>query len=73
MTGFQPVFFGQPSKTKWKAGRPRLGLEDVVREDLREIGTSGENIRREAVNRLGWTSSLCCFVCLMQLGVAVSC
>ena len=36
-----------------KAGRPRLGLEDVINKDLKETGTSWEGEKREALNRLG--------------------
>ena len=39
---------GQPSRSKWKAGRPRMRWEDVVRKYLREIGTSCEGVKREA-------------------------
>jgi hypothetical protein len=34
------VLFGQPSRAKRKAGRPRLGWEDVIKKDLKEMGTS---------------------------------
>jgi hypothetical protein len=34
------VFFGQPSRAKRKAGRPRLGWGDVIKKDLKEMGTS---------------------------------
>ncbi|XP_065584543.1 uncharacterized protein LOC136043555 [Artemia franciscana] len=34
------VLFGQPSRGKQKAGRPRLGREDVIKKDLKEMGTS---------------------------------
>ena len=45
------VLFGQPSKAKRKAGRPPLGWVDVVKIDLREMGTSREGVKREALNR----------------------
>ena len=41
------VPFGQPSKAKRKPGRLRLGLEDVVKKDLREMGNSWEGVKRE--------------------------
>jgi hypothetical protein len=47
------VLFGQTSRAKQKAGRPRLGWEDVIKKDLRVIGTSWEGVTREALNRLG--------------------
>ena len=34
------VLFSQPSRAKPKPGRPRLGWEDVINKDLKEIGTS---------------------------------
>jgi len=34
------VLFGQPTEAKWKAGSPRLGWEDVINKDLKEMGTS---------------------------------
>ena len=46
--------FGQPSGAKRKAGRPRLGWEDVINKDLKGMGTSWEGVKRQALNRLGW-------------------
>ena len=48
------VLFDQPSRTKRKAGRPRLGWEDVIKKYLKEIGASWEAIKMEALNGLGW-------------------
>ena len=67
------VLFGQPSRAKRKAGRPRLGWEDVIKKDLKEMGTSWAGVKREALNRLGWRRSLRSCVGLSQLGAAVSC
>jgi hypothetical protein len=67
------VLFGQPSRAKPKAGRPRLGWEDVIKKDLKEIGTSWEGAKREALNRLGWRRSVRSCVGLRQLGAAMSC
>jgi hypothetical protein len=50
------VLFGQPSRTKRKTGRPRRGLEDVIKKDLKEMGTSWAGVKREPLNRLGWRS-----------------
>ena len=47
------VLFGLPSRAKWKAGRPRLGWDDVIKKDLKEFGTS-----RETLSRLGWRRSV---------------
>jgi hypothetical protein len=47
------VLFGQPSRDKQKAGRPPLGWEDVIKKDLKEMGTSWEGVKRETLNRLG--------------------
>ena len=47
------VLFGQPSRATRKAGRPRLGWEDVINKDLKEMGSSWEGIKTEALNRLG--------------------
>ena len=44
------VLFGQPSRATRKAGRSRLGLEDVINKDLKERGTSWEVVKREALN-----------------------
>jgi hypothetical protein len=46
------ALFGRPSRAKRKAGRLRLGWEDVIKKDLREMGTSWEDVKREALNRL---------------------
>jgi hypothetical protein len=52
------VLFGQPSRAKRKAGHPRLGWEDVIKKDSKEMGTSREGVKREAFNRLGWMRSV---------------
>ena len=64
------VLFGQPSAATLKAGCPRLGWEDVINKDLKEIGTSREGVKREALNRLGWKRSV--RSCAKRLGAAVS-
>ena len=65
------VLFGHPSGTKQKAGRPRLGWEDIINKDLKEMETSWEGVKREALNRLGWRRSVRNCV-LRRLGAAVS-
>jgi len=67
------VLFGQPSGATRKAGPPRLGWEDVINKDLKEMGTSWEGIKREALNRLGWRTRMRSCVDLRRLGAAVSC
>jgi hypothetical protein len=66
------VLFGQPSRAKQKAGRPRLGWEDVIKKDLKEMGTSWVGVKREALNRLGWRRIVRSCVGLRRLGAAVS-
>ena len=66
------VLFGQPSGATQKAGRPCLGWEDVINKDLKEMGTSWEGVKREALNRLGWRRSVRSCVGLRRLGAAVS-
>ena len=66
------VLFGQPSGATQKAGRPCLGWEDVINKDLKEIGTSWEGVKREALNRLGWRRSVRSCVGLRWLGAAVT-
>ena len=56
MTDCRILPFGQPSRAKRKAGRPRMGWEDVIKKTLKEMGTSWEGVKREALNRLGWRS-----------------
>ena len=65
------VLFGQPSVATGKAGRPRLGWEDVINKDLKEMGTSWKGVKREALNRLGWRRSVRSCVGLRWLGAAV--
>ena len=67
------VLFGQPSRAKRKAGHPRLGWEDVIKKDLKEMGTSLEGLKREALNTLEWKRSVSSCVCLGRVGVAVRC
>ena len=50
------VLVGQPSRVKRKEGCPTMAL-DIAREELREIGTSGEGVKREALNRLRFSSN----------------
>ena len=66
------VLFSQPSGGTRKAGRPCLGWEDVIIKDLKEMGTSWEGVKREALNRLGWRKRMRCCVGLRRLGAAVS-
>ena len=66
------VLFGQLSKTRGKAGRPRLGWKDVTKKDLKEMGTSWEGIKRDALNRLGWRRSVRSCIGIRRLGAAVS-
>ena len=48
------VLFGKPSGATRKAGRPRLGWEDCINKDLKEMETTWEGVKREALNRLDW-------------------
>ena len=66
------VLFGQPSGATRKAGCPCLGWEDVINKDLKEMGTSWDGVKREALNRLGWRRSVRSCVGLRWLGAAVS-
>ena len=66
------VLFGQPSEATQKTGRPCLGWEDAINKYLKEMGTSWEGVKREALNRLGWRRSVCSWVGLRWLGVAES-
>ena len=52
------VLFDEPSRTKQKAGRPQLGWENVIKKDLREMGTSREGVKKEDMNRLVWRKSV---------------
>ena len=56
-----------------KTGRPWLGLEDVVKKDLREMRTSWDGVKREALTRLGLRRSVPNCVGVRWLGAAVSC
>ena len=66
------VLFGQPSGATGKAGRPRQGWENVISKDLKEMGTSWDGVKREALNRLGWRRRVRSCVGLLRLGAAVS-
>ena len=46
------VLFGQPSGATRKEGRPRLGCEDVINKDFKEMGTSWDGVK--SLNRLAW-------------------
>ena len=45
------VLFGQPSRVKWKAGCPLLGWEDIIKKDIKKMGTSWEGVKWKALNR----------------------
>ena len=57
------VFFAQPSRAQLKAG---------YREILRKLGTSLVGVKKEALNRLGWRSSMHSCAGLRWLGALVS-
>ena len=65
--------FGPPSRAKQKVGRPLLGWEDVIKKDLKEMGTSWEGLKRVALNSLGWRRSVRSCVGFRRYGAAVSC
>ena len=71
---FPKIFlFGQPSRAKRKAGRPRIRWENFTKKDLKEMGTSWEGVKRKAMNKLVWRRSVCSTVGLRRLVAAVSC
>jgi hypothetical protein len=67
------VLFGEPSRAKQIAGHSRLRLEGVINEDLKEMGTSWEALKREALNRVGWRRNMHNCFDLWWLGTAASC
>ena len=68
------VLFGRPSRAKRKADCPRLGSENVVRKDLKQLGTSWVGIKREDyLNRSGWRPSVRSCVGLRRIDAAVNC
>jgi hypothetical protein len=67
------VLFGQPSRAKRKVGRPLLGWKDVIKKDLKEMGTSWAGVKRKTLNRLGWRRCGRSCLGLRWLGAAVSC
>ena len=66
------VLFGQLSRDKREAGRPRLAWEVVIKKDLKKTRSSWEYIKSEALNRLGWRRSVRSCVGLRQLSAAVN-
>ena len=52
------VLFGQSSRAERKAGRPRLGLQDIRKIDLKETELSWKGLNREVLNGLGWRMSV---------------
>jgi len=64
------VLLGQPSRTKEKAGRSRMGWVGVVKKYLRKMGSSWKGVKREALNGLGWRSVRSC-VGIRRLAAAV--
>ena len=66
------VLFCQSYGAQPKAGLSCLGWENVINKDLKEMGTSWEVVKKEALNRLGWRKSVRSCVGLRRLGAAVS-
>ena len=66
------VLFCQSYGAQRKAGLSCLGWENVINKDLKEIGTSWQGVKREALNRLGWWRSVRSCVGLRRLGAAVN-
>ena len=56
-----------------KKGRPQLGWEVVIKKDFREMRTSWEAVKREALNGLGRRRSWRSCVVLGPFGAVVSC
>ena len=46
------LLVGQPSTAIQKVGRPRMAWKDILRKDLRDMVTSWEGVKREALNKL---------------------
>jgi len=40
------VLFGQPYRAQRKAGRPWLGWGDVIKKNLKKMGTSWDGVNR---------------------------
>jgi hypothetical protein len=49
-----------------------VGWEDIVRKDLREMGTSWESVKTEALSRLGWRRRVHSCVGLRWMGAIVN-
>ena len=58
---------------KWPNDRRWLRGENIARKYLREMGTSWKGVKREALNRIGWSKSVRDSVGLRHLNAAVSC
>ena len=52
------VLFGQPSRAKQKTAHTRMGWEDVINKNLKEMGTFWDSVKRETLNRFGWRRNL---------------
>jgi len=50
-----------------------LVCEDVIENDLKEMGTSWEVLKRETLNKLGWRRSVRSSVGLRRLSAAKNC
>jgi hypothetical protein len=48
-------------------------VEDNIKKDLKEMGTSWEDVKREVLNRLGWRRSVRSCVDLRRLDAEVNC
>ena len=66
------VLFSQPPRTKLKTGRSCLGWEDLIKKDLKEMVTSQEGVKKEALNGKVWSRSVRSCVGLKRLGVSIS-
>ena len=50
-----------------------MGWEDVIRQDLKNVGTSWEGAKTEALNTIGWRRSVRSSVGLRWLVAVVRC
>ena len=66
------ILFGQPSGAARKAVRPRLGWEDFINKDSRDLETSWDGVKREGLNRVGCRRSVRCCVGLRRPGAVVT-
>ena len=52
------LLFSSRTEASQKTARPQRRLEEIVRRDLKEVGTSRDGVKVDALKRMGWEKNV---------------